>query len=163
MSYSLNKGYTDTISTAKSIDIPDMDYSVDFSIISDKPGEVILTNITSPMDRGETIRFALTQVKDVYTGTDIDASYKAPSHAGVSLVAQVSDTWRYYDSTDLSLPAVDLPISAHVVIKVPKTSYITADDFLTIAKRAFSLLFDTGAITSARLVEMLKGSLDPIN
>lgn len=161
MAYAISNGYTDTISTLKSVSIPDLDYSVDFAVTSDKPGEVILTNVTSPLDRAETIRFALTQIKDVYTNTDIDAAYKAPSHQGVSLVAQVSDVWRYSDSSNLALPAIDLPLSAHLVLKVPKSSYITADQYLSLVKRAFSLMFDTGAVTSARLLEMLKGSLDP--
>lgn len=161
MSYSLNKGYTDTITTTKSVAIPDLDYATDFRISTDVPGEVILTNVTSPMDRNESIRLALSSVKDIYTNTGVDPAYMAASHQGVSLVCQVIDTWRYADAANPTAQAIDLPISAHIVLKAPKTSYISADDYLSIAQRAFSLLFATGSVTSAHLVTLLKGALDP--
>lgn len=161
MSYTINKGYTDTIATTKDVALPDLDYAHDFRVSQDTPGEVIMINTTSPMDRGETIRFAITNVKDVYTNTGVDAAYQAASHQGVSLVVQVNDTWRYEDATAPTASKVDLPISAHLVIKVPKTSFLGADDHLSIAKRVFSLLFDTGSVTSARLMTLLKGALDP--
>lgn len=161
MSYSLNKGYTDSIATAKSVPVVDLNYGSDFRVSTDVSGEVTLTNVTSPLDRNETIRFALAPIKDVYTNTGVDASYMAPSHQGLSLVVQVSDTWRYEDSANPTASKVDLPISAHLVIKAPKTSYIGADDYLAIAKRAFSLLFATGSVDSSRLMQMLKGALDP--
>lgn len=161
MSYSINTGYTDTISATKSLAIPDLDYSVDFAVTSESPKEVILSNITSPMDRTETLRFAITDVKDVYTGTSVDSSFMAPSHKGVALVCQLNDIWRYVDSTDLSLAQIDLPIEAHFVIKVPKTSYVTADQFASVIKRMISLGFGTGSVASTRLFNMLKGALDP--
>lgn len=161
MSYSINKGYTDTIVATKNVAIPDLDYAHDFHTSQDVPGEVIMTNITSPLDRGETIRFAITNVKDVYTNSGIDPAYQAASHQGVSLVVQVNDTWRYEDAATPTADKVDLPISAHLVIKAPKTSFLGADDYLSIAKRVNSLLFGTGQVTSARLMMMLKGALDP--
>lgn len=161
MSYSLDKGYTDTISTTKNVAVPDISYSADFRVASDVPGEVILTNVTSPLDRSETIRFALSNVKDIYANTPVDAAYMAASHQGLSLVVQVNDTWRYADSATPTAPAVDLPISAHIVIKAPKTSFLTADNYLSIVTRAVGLMFNTGSVTSARLMQMLKGALDP--
>lgn len=161
MSYSLNKGYTDTITTTKNVAIPDLDYAVDFRVSTDVPGEVILTNVTSPLDRGETIRFALTNVKDIYTNSGVDPAYQAASHQGVSLVCQVIDTWRYADAAAPTAQAIDLPISAHLVIKAPKTSFLAASDYLSIAQRMFSLLFGTGVVTSDRLMMLLKGALDP--
>lgn len=161
MSYSLNKGYTDAITTPKAVSVPDLSYSTDFRVSTDVPGEVIMTNITSPLDRNETVRFAITNIKDIYTNSGVDVSYMAPSHQGISLVTQVTDTWRYEDVANPTNPVIDLPISAHLVIKAPKTSYLGANDYLSIAQRAFSLLFDTGSVTSARLMTLLKGALDP--
>lgn len=161
MSYSINPGYTDSISATKNVAIPDLSYVADFAVTTDTAKEVILSNTTSPLDRVETIRFAAGDIKDIYSGTGIDSAYQAPSHKGVSVVAQVSDVWRYSDAADPSLPVIDLPLEAHLVLRVPKTSYITADQFLGVTKRAFSLLFDTGSVTSSRLFEILKGALDP--
>lgn len=161
MSYSISTGYTDTISTPKSLSIPDLDYKVDFAVTSESAKEVIISNITSPMDRTETFRFAVSDVKDVYTGTSVDSSFMAPSHKGVTLVCQLNDIWRYVDPSNLSLAQIDLPIEAHFVLKVPKTSYVTADQFLSVFQRLASLAFSTGSVTSSRLFNMLKGALDP--
>lgn len=161
MAYSLNKGYTDSITTPKTVSIPDLKYSTDFKVSTDVPGEVIMTNVTSPLDRNETIRFALTNVKDIYSNTGVDPSCMAASHQGISLVAQVSDVWRYADAAVPTAAVVDLPISAHLVIKAPKSSFLAADDYLAIAQRAFALLFATGSVTSGRLMSLLKGALDP--
>lgn len=161
MSYSINTGYTDTVTTTKNVAIPDLSYVSDFTVTTDTAKEAILTNITSPMDRVETIRFGSTDIKDVYTGTGIDPAFMAPSHKGVSIVMQMNDIWRYCDATNLALPQIDLPISAHIVLKVPKTSYVTADQFLSALTRAFSLAFATGSVTSTRLYSLLKGALDP--
>lgn len=163
MSYSLNKGYTDTITTPKNVAIPDLDYANDFHVSRDVPGEVVMTNTTSPLDREESIRFSITNVKDIYTGTSVDPAYFAPSHQGISLVIQVNDTWRYEDAVDPTAQAIDLPITSHIVIKAPKTSYIDADNYLSIVKRAVSLAFDTGSVTSNRLMMLLKGALNPNN
>lgn len=161
MSYLLNKGYTDTITTPKNVAVPDLDFANDFRVTTDVPGEVIMTNVTSPLDRNETIRFALSNVKDIYTNSGVDAAYQAASHQGISLVVQVNDTWRYADAADPTAQAVDLPITAHLVIKAPKTSFLSADNYLSIGQRAFSLMFGTGEVTSARLMMLLKGALDP--
>jgi hypothetical protein len=161
MAYSLNKGYTDSITTPKTVSVPDLKYTTDFKVSTDVPGELIMTNVTSPLDRNETIRFAVSNVKDIYAGSGVDSSCMAASHQGISLVAQVADVWRYADSAVPTAPVVDLPISAHLVIKAPKSSYLSADDYLAIAQRAFALLFATGSVTSTRLMQMLKGALDP--
>lgn len=162
MSLKLDKGYTDS-QEDKAVLIPDLSYKSDFATSSDTASEVILSNTTSPIDRVETIRFAIQNVKDVYNGTDIDPGVQAASHRGVSLVCQVSDTYSYYDDADPANKRVDLPVSAHLVIKAPKSSFIGADDYLAIAKRAFASLFETGSTTSDRLVSLLRGALDPRN
>lgn len=159
MAYLLSKGYTDSL-TGKSTTIPDLDYS-DFAVVSESPSEVILSNLTSPIDRTETIRYAIQGINDVYNNTDIDSSVKAASHKGISLVCQVNDIYSYTDETDPSSARIDLPVSAHLVIKVPKSTYITADDYLAVAQRAFSAIFGTGSATSAQLQLLLRGAINP--
>lgn len=162
MSLELDRGYTDS-KQKKTVSIPDLDYKSDFAVTSDTATEVVLVNTTSPIDRAESLRFAISNIKDVYNGSDIDAGVQAASHRGVSLVCQISDTYSYYDPTDPNKTRVDLPVSAHIVVKAPKSSFIGADDYLAIAQRAFAGLFSTGSVTSDRLVELLKGALDPRN
>lgn len=163
MATKTSTGYTDSITTPKNISIPDLDYATDFAVTKDSASEVILTNTTSPIDQPETIRFGYQNVGNVYTGTGIDPSFMATTKRGVSLVAQVNDILRVStDSTNECCGSTyDLPLSAHVVIKVPLNQNVTADIALTLAKRAFATLFGTGEVTSDKLNQMLRDSLKP--
>lgn len=160
MSKVINVGYTDTIATPKSLSRPDLSYAADFRVKSDEPGESILVNLTSPLDRTETVRFGYSEVKDVYKNTTIDASVMAPSRKGVQILVQVNDIYSLTDSADASY-RVDLPVSAHLVVKIPACEYITPDMVQALAARAVSTLYDTGAVTTVKISQLLKGSLVP--
>lgn len=160
MSKTINVGYTDTISVTKSLARPDLSYAADFRVKSNEPAEVILVNLTSPIDRPETVRLGYTEVKDVYKNTSIDPSVMAPSKKGIQILAQVNDTFSLTDSVDPTY-RVDLPVSAHIIVKIPCCEYITPLQVDQLVSRAVSSLFDTGAITDTRISQMLKGSLVP--
>lgn len=162
MAYTTSFGYTDTISTPKNIAIPDLDYANDFAVVRDDASEVILTNVTSPVDQAETIRFGYQNVTNVYNNTGIDPSVMATTKRGVSIVGQVNDILRV-SSTDGTCCDVgyDLPIEAHVVVKVPLNQFVTSEVALTIVKRAFSTFFATGSVTADRLNALLRDALKP--
>lgn len=163
MAFTTSYGYTDSITTPKTLEVPDLDYAKDFAVTKDSADEVILTNTTSPVDQPETIRFGYQTVANVYTNTGIDPNFMAITKQGISLVAQVNDIMRVENnSEDCCSPlAYDLPIQAHVVIKVPKNQFVTADVALNAAKRAFASLLATGSVTSERLNAMLRDALKP--
>lgn len=160
MAKTISKGYADTITATKNVAIPDLSYAVDFCKRTDDPGLAILANVTSPLDRTETVQIGYSEVKDVYKDQGIDPSVQAASHKGVQIMVKVSDVFSLTDSVDATY-RVDLPVSAHVVIRVPACEYINASDIQSLAMRAVSGLFDTGAITTARLSNILKGALVP--
>lgn len=162
MATTTSLGYTDKISTPKQIAIPDLDYEHDFAIAKDDADTVVLTNVTSPVDQPELIRFGYQNVNNVYTGTGIDPSFVATTKRGVSLVAQVNDIMRVTTDGDGCCGQVyDLPLQAHVVLKLPLNQNITADVALALAKRAFSALFATGTVTSARIGQLMRHALKP--
>lgn len=160
MSKTINKGFTDKVSATKSINIPDLSWDVDFKTKSDEPNEVILTNVTSPLDRPELFRFGYSEIKDVYKNTSIDPSVYAPTRRGIQILCQVNDVYSLTDSVDANY-RVDLPVQAHVVLKVPACDVITADMAEELVQRAVSGLFATGSVTSAKLSAMLRGSMRP--
>lgn len=165
MAFTTSYGYTDSITTPKSVSIPDLDYAKDFAVTKDTADEVILTNVTSPVDQPEIIRFGYQSVGNVYTNTGIDPSFVSVTRKGISVVAQVNDILRVTsdtDGTECCAPVqYDLPIQSHFVIKVPLNQNITADVALAAAKRAFATLFATGSVTSERLNAMLRDALKP--
>lgn len=159
----VNVGYTDTpISGVTSLNFARglVNYGANFRKKSDVPGEVILTNLTSPIDRPERFRVSSSDVANVYAGTDIDASVYAPSKKGVSILCQLTEVVSVTDDTDASF-RVDLPISAHLVLKVPSSEFLTSAMIQTFIGRLVSGLYDTGSLTTARLESILRGSLSP--
>lgn len=164
MSVSKSTGYTDTPIegvSALTLNRGLLNYAADFRQKSATPGkEIVLTNITSPMDRPENIRIAYSDVANIYSGTSIDPSLCAPTKRGVSLLCQLTEVQSVTDSADPEF-RIDLPISAHLVIKVPASEYITAADVIAVVGRLLSGLFDTGSTSTARLNAMLRGSLVP--
>jgi cell division septal protein FtsQ len=160
----INSGYIDTpVSGVSTLTFPRAVLNVkqDFRVKSNKDGkEIVLTNITSPIDRPENIRLAYTEVANVYNGTGIEPSVAAPTKRGVSVLAQVTDVISVTDDADADF-RIDLPLSAHLVIKVPASQYITAAQVKTAVGRLLSSLFDTGSVADARLEAILRGSLVP--
>lgn len=164
MSKVKSTGYTDTaIEGVSSLTFPRglVNIGKDFRVKSNQPGgEVILTNITSPVDRPEKIRIAYSDVANVYSGTGIEPSVIAPTKRGVSVLAQLTEVISITDSTDPEY-RVDLPVSYHMVIKVPANENISAADIQTGIGRLLSGLFDTGSVELTRLEAILRGSLVP--
>lgn len=163
MAMTSSLGYTDSVTTAKTVSIPDLSYGKDFAVTRDTPDEVVITNTTSPIDQPETFRFGYSNVADVYKNTGIDPSVASVSRRGVSLVVQMNDILRVGCSSETECNPVqfDLPISTHIVVKVPLNQYITADLVKQEILRNVAALFGTGEITSARIDALLRHALTP--
>lgn len=134
-------------------------FSSDYRIKASSDGEVVWTNIKSPLDRPETIRQAYSLVNDVYKGTDIAVGVRAASSKGVSILSQVTETWSVTDST-ITDYRVDLPVSAHLVIKVPASGDLASVNILALVQKLVGSLYsETIAMDTAKLDALLRGSL----
>lgn len=157
-------GNSDTaIAGVSSLNFPRglVNFGADFREKSDNPGkEIVLTNITCPIDQPEKFRLSYSLVKNIYDGTEVDSSLMAPSKGGVSVLCQLTEVMSVTDSAtpDFNL---QLPVSYHVVIKVPRSGYVTSSDIMTGLGRLVSGLFDTGSTSISRLDAILRGSLCP--
>lgn len=162
MSKVINFGYTDTAITpdpgALTLGRPAINTAADFREKDSKTGELVVTNLTCPTDRPEQIRFAHNAIKNIYTNTGIDASVYAPSKMGVSVLAQITEVASVTDSVDAEY-RVDLPLSAHLVVKVPNSEFITSDHVEALVARLVSSLFHDGSSDSTRITELLRGAL----
>lgn len=160
----VTKGYTDTPVegvTALTLDRAVLNFAKDYRVKSNDAGkEVVLTNLSSPIDRPEKIRIAYSEIANVYTGTGIDPSVSSPTKRGVSVLVQLTNVLTVTDSVDPSYRR-DYPLSIHAVIKVPSSEFITADVIEENLGRLMSGLFDTGSIDTSRLESILRGSLVP--
>lgn len=159
----VNKGYTDTpVEGVPSLTFPRavLNFAADFRVKGNQPGEVVLANITSPVDRTEQIRIAFSNITNVYSGTSIEPSLAAPTKRGISLLCQVTDIISVTDDTDPDY-RIDLPVSYHLVIKVPANENLTTTLIQEGLGRMISGVFDTGSTTLTRLAALIRGSLVP--
>lgn len=159
----VNKGYTDTpVSGVTSLTFPRaiLNFGADFRVKSNQPGEAVLANITSPVDRPETLRIAYSNIANVYAGTSIEPSLIAPTKRGVSVLAQVTDIISVTDDADPDY-RIDLPVSYHVVIKIPANENLTPALIQEGLGRMVSALFDTGSTSLTRIQALIRGSLVP--
>lgn len=156
-------GYTDTAAggvTTKNLVRASLNYAVDFVALDKSEMRFVGANQTSPVDQQESIRVQASEIADVYKGTAIDPSAYAPSRQGISVLAQVNDILRVTDSVDTTYQ-VDLPISCHIVVKIPKNANITAANVQTVVGRAVGLLFNTNDDTTSRIAALMRGACTP--
>lgn len=162
MSKIISVGYTDTAIAGNpvlNLTRGSLNFATDWRVKSEKPGEeIVLTNITSPSDRPEKLRVAYSDVANVYNGSGIEPSVTAPTKRGVSILCQLTEVITVTDDTAPEY-RIDLPVSYHLVIKVPASEHITAADVQTGLGRLLSGLYDTGETDLTRLNAILRGSL----
>ena len=163
MSKTVSYNFTDTaISGVSSLTFPRglTNFGADWKVKEQEPEEAIITNLTSPLSFPEKMRFCSSEVADVYKGAGIDPSLYAPSRRGVSVLGQVTEVWTVSDSADATYQ-VALPVSAHLVVKVPQNENITPAMVQMLIGRMISGLFETGKTDTTRLAALLRGSLLP--
>lgn len=159
----IDKGYTDTPIdgvTSLALERRLLNLGADFRVKQNGPNELVLTNLTSPVDRPETIRIARSEVSDIYKNTDIAPAVQSPSKRGINLLIQINQTVKVSDSVDADFVQY-LPVSFHAVAKFPATEYFKAADLLDLLGGLCSIPFDTGSDSESRLAGLMRGSLVP--
>lgn len=96
-----------------------------YAYSKDVPGEAIYTNVVGALDQPNSLRHGVTSVADVFRNTPVTANADQ-RRDGLSLLTQVNEVWKVYDNADNSVLPYYLPVSAHVVLKLPTDANITA-------------------------------------
>lgn len=161
MSLSTVWNFTDSSVTAPGNLTPAaLNFTADFAKKEASTNSAALVNTTSPLDRQETVKFSWSPVNNVYSGSGIDASAYSQNKTGVSVLAQVNTVLSVTDS--VTNKRVDLPLSAHVVMKVPNHEAITADILQVLANRVVGLLYEqSGSAAGPRLNNLVRGAVLP--
>lgn len=159
----LNVNYKDTPvtgGTTVELQLPQLNYKSDFRVTKDDPSEAIIANLTSPLDQPERLRFAHNNVADVYRNTGIDPTLYWPSRRGTQILCQLTDVYSVTDAEAPSYMAL-LPLSAHLVIKVPNNDLISPQIVENLFERMLAGLYETTDGQYTRLQAMLRGALLP--
>lgn len=160
----LGTNSTDTPQTGVSdvkLTIPALNYSADFRVMVDRPEEAVITNITSPLDEPERFRFAHQSVADVYKGSGVDPTLYYATRKGTQILCQLTEVLPVTDSENPLYRAV-LPLSCHLVIKVPNNDLMSAEVVTSYIERMLAGLYEVQAGSqTSRLRSLLRGALLP--
>lgn len=161
MSKSISWNHSDTTVTAVGAFTPDsLNYAANFAKREGKDSDITLVNTTGPADRAETVRYAVSRINNVYSGTSVDPSAFSTSKRGASVLVQINDILSVTEST--SALRYDLPISAHLVVKTPLDEVITAEVLTHIVQRLIGATYEqSGKTVGERLAKLIRGAVTP--
>lgn len=150
----------DTISTPKSLAVPDLDYSHDFSVSSEAANEVRLLNTSgTTLEPVERLRYAREKVSDIYRNTDTLRVNQLPSPIGVRILAENTEILSAANS--VSGAELVFPIRVWTCIESSTHNVVTGEALLWALTRHIAQLFTTGAVSQDQLVRLFRGDLDP--
>lgn len=150
----------DTITTRKNISVPDLDYAVDFKKVLDEATEGKVANITGPdLMSHEDVRFARSDVANVYSGVSMDTALMLPQKKGVQVMCELTNTYRAVNAKTGN--EYDLPCKGRVVLRFPAFTCVTDDLIQDLLVRTISTAFGTGLTSASRITDMAMGSLLP--
>lgn len=151
---------TDTITTPKTLTVTDLDFVHDFVKVQDTATEAKLANTTgSALSVAETIRYAKSDVKNVYTNTSVGSSNQMPVKTGTRTLVEVSALLQATNS--VSGEEYLIPVRAWTCVQIPTASFISNAALEYTLGRAISAMFNTGSATIARTEDIARGSLLP--
>jgi len=159
-------GYTDTaIDGVTSLDFPRglVNFGADWAIKGNGNGQelVLVHNTGSDLSvPPEKIRYSVSPVANIFAGTGVEATAYVPNRKGVSVLVQLTQVWIVTDDADPTY-RVELPISCHLVLKVPLSEYVTGARLEAVVGRLVSGLFETGDLLTTRFDKLVRGSLVP--
>jgi hypothetical protein len=161
MAYTTNWGFTPAARiTDRKLEPANLSFGTDFAKTSYKPGEAILSNLTSPLDRVETYRFAVSQVANIYTGTKLDPSSQSQNKRGTAVLLQIRSDLGVTD-TDTNSKII-LPFEAHLVMRIPQHEAVTIQLVKDVMNRLYGGLYEDGDnLHTARLTALRHGSVLP--
>lgn len=157
---SWNRNDTAVTPAVSNITPSSLNYAKDFAKRESGNGSVTIVNTTGPADRTETIRYAVSKVSNIYSGTSVDPSAFALSKRGASVLVQVNDVITVTDST--TNYRYDLPISAHLVVKTSLDEVITSEVLTSIVQRLIGAAYEqSGSSVGERLAKLIRGAVVP--
>lgn len=157
MSYP-NFGHNDTLTTHISVNIPDLDFSSDYAEKeTGKANEKLYAYIKSPADQPESIRLAIQDVKNVYTGTDIQPGLYSVIKQGKSVLTSVRSTLRTNPSTGVF---IDYPVQTGITMKFPVCQEVTDATLVEVLTRNLGVMTTAQGTFGDRIKRFMRGALE---
>lgn len=119
-----------------------------YIVSKDVTGETQYVNTAAALDQPNSVRMAVSSVADIFKGVPGLNPLAGQSRAGISILAQLMETFKVDDAAD-GLAPYYLPFSAHLVIKSPLDSLITSTVIADAVRRLLGTFLRTNAETLA--------------
>lgn len=134
-----------------------INFAGDWRKVSEKPGEVILTNIGTDLGMPLRLRIAYSEVADVFNGTGVVPTINPEiDRRGINLLVQMTGAG---DDSDVG---EHFPWGVHLVIKVPVASVLSESCFEDVLEHLLGALYETKATTlTSRWAALVRGSIAP--
>lgn len=158
--WTVSKQHIDTLTTKKNIAVPDLSYATDYIIVTDEPNEAVIASKTgSDLVSHETIRFARSEVANVYQGVVTDSAMMLPYKKGVQVMSEVQTSYKAVNGT--SKAEYDIPLKGRIVLRLPTFSAVTDEMVTDFIIRVIASVFSTSKTDVSRITELVRGKLKP--
>lgn len=158
--WTVNRQIVDTIATPKNISVPNLSWTADYAKVLDSASEAKVANVTgADLLSHESVRFARSDVANIYQGVDVDSALMLSQKKGVQVMAELSNSYRAANSVTGN--EYDLPCKGRIVLRVPAFSCVTEELITDLLVRTIACVFGTSAVNADRLMDIIRGSLLP--
>lgn len=152
---------TDPATGTRTLNPQPINFGADWRVVTDKPGEIVLSNITAPVAQPETLRIAFSEVADVFKNAAIDASGvdygdAPPIRRGLSILVQLNTVVTDGNSSPY-------PASANFTFKLPVGADPLGSEVETLLERLLGALYETGETSvNNRVSALIHGAVGPV-
>lgn len=158
--WTVSAQYTDTIATPKNVSVPNLDWSNDYAKVVDGSSEAKIANVTgADLLSHENVRFARSDVNNIYSGVVVDSALQLSQKKGVQVMAEIETSYKAANSVTGN--EYDLPCKGRIVLRLPAFTCVTEDLVKDLLVRTIASAFGTGSVTVDRIMDMIRGSLLP--
>lgn len=140
--------------TAVPAQTPLMPTLASFRLQSQTAQETVYVNSVGALDQPNKVRHAVAEVADVFKNTGV-APDTGQATQGLSILTQVTETWKVDDPANTSFASYYLPVSAHMVMKVPNDALITSTVLAAFYLRAVGSIWGAADDTLVEALEPL--------
>lgn len=123
-----------------------LNFAADFRKLSEGPGLVVYTDVTSPQDQPSTLRIAQSSRSNVYAGTSIDPSVFLPTKQGTDTIVEIREVWSESDSTDSTYLRM-FPVRLALTLTTPNANQVSIASIERLVARAIAALAAQGKDT----------------
>jgi hypothetical protein len=150
----------DSISTTKSLALPDLDFSHDFSVVAGTSSESRLLNTSgTSLEPVEKLRYGRERVADIYRTIGTLKANQLPSPVGARVLAESTEILSA--SNSVSGAELEFPIRVWTCVESSTHNVVTGTALLWALKRHIASMFLTGQVDDEMLIRLFRGDLDP--